>query len=219
MKCTPCPAAEESESGDFKCLLEEIKQLQGTVANRAQAWPKLRETRQGWLSHLSGERRRQHSLPALPVSYSALGSTVRSRGSQKQMKTEPQQPQGDHTLGRDHRVCPPPSPERPLSLTASAPHLPPMSHSPPTQSLQPCWRAICRAPDTGLVSLLGKQKAGLSPLSKPRTYECPAHKRHSRKISDSESQDGSSPVCHMGRTSITSKADEKFKESRKRTIN
>ena len=101
------------------------------MANRAQAWSKLRETRQGWLSHLSGEWRRQHLLPALPVSYSALGSTVRSRGSRKQMKTEPQQAQGDHTLSRDHRVCPPPSPERPLSLTASASHLPPMSHSPP----------------------------------------------------------------------------------------
>lgn len=132
------------------------------MVNRARAWPRLRETRRGWLSHSSGERRRQHLLPALPVSYSALGSTVRSRGSRKQVKTEPQQAQGDHTLGRSHRVCRPPSPERPLSLTASAPHLPPMPHSPP--HIQPpalLESYLHETVVTGLVSLLGKQGAFL----------------------------------------------------------
>ena len=48
--------------------------------------------------------------PALPVSYLALGSPVRSRGSRKQVKREPQQAQGDHMLGRGHKGWPPTKP-------------------------------------------------------------------------------------------------------------
>ena len=87
------------------------------------------------------------------------------------------------------RVGPLPSPGRPLSLTASDPHLSPGSHSTPhTEPPALLESSLNETLVTELVSLLGTQGAGLSPLSTPRTYKCPAHKRHLRKISDSESQ-------------------------------
>ena len=60
------------------------------------------------------------------------------------------------------RVGPLPSPGRPLSLTTSAPHLSPVSHStphtePPALLESPLHETVV----TELVSLLGKQGAGL----------------------------------------------------------
>lgn len=115
-------------------------------------------------------RWQRRQVSSSPCSYKALGSTARSRGSRSKSREHPLSLRGTTHWTSVSRVCPPTrQAQEDLFLPPTAVGFPGSSPPHPQPLPRPRVHLVRDSGPRIGAFLLGKQGAGLSPLSKPRT--------------------------------------------------